>query len=113
MQFEMTGAIDDASKRHKDTLREREKLEQRLYQAEQYCSSAKGVLQSVLVELGVSHEVAWLIFRFYESHIFLSQVTDEESVNLSEINRVGISLKQRINDLRHSYDIRIDELTEV
>ncbi len=55
MQFEMTGAIDDASKRHKDTLREREKLEQRLYQAEQYCSSARGVLQSILVELGVSH----------------------------------------------------------
>lgn len=54
MQFEMTGAIDDVSKRHKDSIREREQLEQRLIQAEQYCSSSKSVLQSVLVELGVS-----------------------------------------------------------
>ncbi len=34
-------------------------------------------------------------------------------VNLSEINRVGVSLKQRINDMRHSYDTKMDELFEV
>jgi hypothetical protein len=34
-------------------------------------------------------------------------------VNLSDVNRIGASLKQKINEMRHSYDIRIDELYEV
>jgi hypothetical protein len=40
-------------------------------------------------------------------------VTDEEAVNLEEVNRVGVTLKQRIADIRHSYDSRLDQLIEV
>lgn len=74
MQFEMTGAIDDASKRHKDTLRERELLEQRLTQAEQYCSSAKSVLQSVLVEYGVRLKIYVLFCSAVTVHTYFCTV---------------------------------------
>ena len=56
MQFEMTGAIDNASNLHKMSEKERENLEQQLFRADQLYLGARNVLQSVLVELGVSDE---------------------------------------------------------
>jgi hypothetical protein len=53
MQQEMTGAIDEETKRYKTAVADRDQLEKQFLQSEQYSTSAKNVLQSVLIELGV------------------------------------------------------------
>jgi hypothetical protein len=59
MQSLMTGAIDNASSLHKMSEKEREQLEQQLTESSKAYLEARNVLQSTLVELGVSLPVAF------------------------------------------------------
>lgn len=54
MQFEMTGAIDQASTLRKMSEKEREELEKQLSQANHLYLDTRAVLQNVLVIMGVS-----------------------------------------------------------
>jgi myosin heavy subunit len=92
MQSLMTGAIDNASSAHKSSEKEREQLESQLAQTEKAFLDAKSVLQNLVLEFGVS---------------------DEEMGRLTDVQKIGLYVKQRIGDLRDGYERKLVDKEEV
>jgi hypothetical protein len=92
MQTSLTGVIDNASNLQKESEREKEYLEQQLQEAKQLNEQAEKVLQNILIELGV---------------------TDDEMTNLSDLHKIGNSLKEKIVEFRQVYEKKLEEINEV
>lgn len=91
MQFEMTGAIDQASTLRKMSEREREELERLLANANQQFLDARAVVQNMLVIMGI---------------------TEEEMSKLSDVGKMGQRLKISIAKMKESYERRLEEALE-
>eukprot|EP01039_Chlorochromonas_danica_P000856 gene856-931_t len=88
MQFEMTGAIDQASTQRKMSEREREELEKQLKQANQQYLDTRAVVQNLLVIMGI---------------------TEDEMAKLTDAGKIGQRLKNGIAKMKEDYERKLEE----